>query len=252
MSLIEVRRHGSTALFKLNDPERRNILSPALCRALSAAVREASTVPEVKAIVITGTAPAFCAGADLADLQAARGGETAALHAVYQSFLDVADSPLPTIAAVNGAAIGAGMNLALACDLRIASEDALFDTRFLKIGLHPGGGHSWMLLRALGWAQASRLLLLAASVGAEEAKEIGLVQQVTAPDALVDAALALTARAEALPRDLIVRTKQSMRLAATSDHRAAFAHETEQQLHSLNEPPFIELVQRLQASIAKR
>jgi enoyl-CoA hydratase len=252
MSLVHSRRNGSTVVLTLDDHKRRNILSPELCRELSKAVAAANADAEAKAIVITGAAPAFCAGADLADLEAAAGGETDALYGVYQSFLDLADSPLPTIAAVNGAAIGAGMNLALACDMRIASEDALFDTRFLKIGLHPGGGHSWMLLRAVGWAEAARLLLFARSVRADEARQIGLVQQVTPADGLLAAALELAGRADALPRELILETKASLRLAAASDHRTTYAHETERQLHSLQQPPFIELVQRLQTRIASR
>lgn len=252
MTLVQATRHGATALLKLDDPKRRNILSPALCRELSAAVAEANADDRVKAIVITGAAPAFCAGAHLDDLQAAAGGDTEALHAVYRSFTDVANSALPTIAAVNGAAVGAGMNLALACDLRVASEDASFDTRFLKIGLHPGGGHGWMLLRAVGWAQAARLLLLGQPVRAAEALAIGLVQRVEVPEKLVDCALDWANRAEALPRELIVATKASLRVAAQSDHATTFAHEAEAQMHSLHQPPFAELVRRLQASIAAR
>lgn len=252
MTLIQTTRRGATALLRLNDPGRRNILSPALCRELSAAVAAANADDEVKAIVITGAAPAFCAGADLDDLQAAASGQTDALHAVYQSFNDVANSTLPTIAAVNGAAVGAGMNLALACDLRLASEDASFDTRFLKIGLHPGGGHGWMLLRAIGWAQATRLLLLGHAVRAAEALAIGLVQRVEPPERLVDVALDWAGRNEALPRDLILAAKASLRLAAASDHAATFAHEAEAQMHSLHQPPFADLVRRLQVSIASR
>ena len=249
MTLVQVTRHGTAALIRLDDPKRRNILSPALCRELSAAVANANADLQVKAIVITGAAPAFCAGADLNDLKAAAGGNTEALHAVYQSFTDVANSPLPTIAAVNGAAVGAGMNLALACDMRLASEDASFDTRFLKIGLHPGGGHAWMLLRAVGWAQATRLLLLGRSVRAEDALAIGLVDWVEALERLVEVALEWANCAESLPRELIVATKGSLRLAAASDHATAFAHETEAQKRSLHQPPFAELVRRLQASI---
>jgi enoyl-CoA hydratase len=252
MTLVQATRRGSTALITLADPKRRNILSPALCHELSAAVAKANADDRVKAIVITGAAPAFCAGADLDDLQAAAGGETDALHAVYQSFTDVANSALPTIAAVNGVAVGAGMNLALACDLRLASEDASFDTRFLKIGLHPGGGHGWMLLRAVGWAQATRLLLLGHSIRAAEAEAIGLVQRVEPTERLVEAALDWADRAKALPRELIVATKASLRLAAASDHATTFAHEADAQMHSLRQPPFIELVGRLQGSIAAR
>ncbi len=252
MTLVQTSRRGATALIELDDPQRRNILSPALCRDLSAAVAAANADAEVKAIVITGAGSAFCAGADLDDLQAAAEGETGALHAVYQSFIDVADSALPTIAAVNGAAIGAGMNLALACDIRVASDDAFFDTRFLKIGLHPGGGHGWMLLRAVGWAEATRLLLLGQSVKAAEAFDIGLVQRIVAPDRLADTALELANRSGALPRELILDTKASLRIAAASDHQATFAHETTAQMESLHAAPFKELVRRLRASITSR
>ncbi|MBC2662779.1 enoyl-CoA hydratase/isomerase family protein [Novosphingobium flavum] len=252
MSLVRIDRHDATAVITLDDPRRRNILSPELAQALSAAVAEANAADDVAAIVITGTAPAFCAGADLADLQAAASGDVAAVNLVYRAFLDVADSVLPTIAAVNGAAVGAGMNLALACDLRIAGESASFDTRFLKIGLHPGGGHGWMLLRAVGWAEATRMLLLDRALGAAEAARVGLVQQISPDGELMGDALALAGRAAALPRDLIVRTKASLRLAATSDHQAAFRHETEEQLRSLGEPPFEALVERMKHSIAAR
>ncbi|CAH0349225.1 enoyl-CoA hydratase-related protein [Sphingobium sp. CECT 9361] len=157
--MLRVDKHGAARLLTLNDPKRRNLLSGDLCRAISAAVAEANADPDAKVIVITGAPPAFCAGANLDDLEQAAGGETDTLHAVYNSFMDVAQSALPTIAAVNGPAVGAGLNLALACDMRLASADALFDCRFLKIGLHPGGGHSWMLQRAVGWAHAARMLL---------------------------------------------------------------------------------------------
>ena len=144
------------------------------------------------------------------------------------------------------------MNLALACDMRVASEDASFDTRFLKIGLHPGGGHGWMLLRAVGWAEATRMLLLGQSVQAGEALEVGLAQRVFAPDRLVDAALELANRSEVLPRELIVAAKASLRVAAASDHKATFAHETDAQMESLHAAPFRELVRRLQVSISSR
>lgn len=252
MSQVSIRRIGAVAVLTLEDGRRRNILSPALCRSLSAAVAEVQADPDAKAIVVTGAAPAFCAGADLDDLKAAAAGETDNLHAVYQSFLAVADCPLPTIAAVNGAAVGAGLNLALACDLRIAAEAAVFDTRFLKIGLHPGGGHGWLLLRAVGWPEATRLLLLGQAVDAAEALRIGLVQRVAPAGALLDEAIALARGADALPRELIVATKASLRVAAASDHPASFAHETGEQLASLTRAPFQDLVARLQATIAAR
>lgn len=252
MSLLRVESHGGVRLLVLNDPERRNLLSGELCRQISTAVAEANADPAATAIVITGAAPAFCAGANLDDLQAAAGGDTDTLHAVYRSFLDVANSDLPTIAAVNGPAVGAGLNLALSCDMRLASPAARFDCRFLKIGLHPGGGHSWMLQRAVGWGQAAQMLLLDRALGADEALTTGLVQQVVPNDDLLDSAIALARRTEALPRDLMIRTKQTMRLAAMSDHDAALARETEEQLASLQQPAFKALVARLKGEIGNR
>jgi enoyl-CoA hydratase len=252
MSLLSIRRAGAVTILTLDDPKRRNILSLELCGALSAAVRAAEADEGVKALVFTGAAPAFCAGADLDDLKAAANGNTANVEAVYQSFIDVANCSLPTIAAVNGAAIGAGFNLALACDLRIASDEAMFDTRFLKIGLHPGGGHSWMLLRAVGWAEASRMLLLGKQIYAVEAARIGLVQSVATPARLLEAALELAGSADAAPRDLVLAAKATMRMAAHSSHRQTFEHETHEQLLSLGQPAFQELVSRLQANIGSR
>ena len=252
MSLVQVERHGSVALLRLDDPERRNILSPAMCADLSKAVKAAEDDQEVKALVITGTAPAFCAGADLDDLKAAADGRTESVEAVYQSFMEVADCTLPTIAAVNGAAVGAGLNLALACDIRLASDEASFDTRFLRIGLHPGGGHTWMLLRAIGWAEASQMLLLGRPMRAPEARVAGLVQQIVGPERLIDTAIELGLAADVLPRALITATKASMRLAARSGHHATFEHETGAQLHSLGQPPFQDLVARLKADLGRR
>ena len=252
MSLLKAERHGATLLITLDDPARRNILSGPLCDALSTAIATANDDEDLRAIVITGAGSAFCAGADLDDLEAAADDDTDALHAVYRSFMSVAESELPTIAAVNGPAVGAGMNLALACDMRIASEKAVFDTRFLKIGLHPGGGHGWLLLRAVGWAEATRLLLAGSVVRAEEAKTIGLAQQVASPDLLVEAALKLAEATHEMPRELLVRTKRSLRVAAASDHRRTFEHETVEQLHSMKQPPFRALLQRMKAAVTSR
>lgn len=252
MSLLKADRVGATLLLTLQDPDRRNILSQGLCDELSAAIAAANEDEDLRAIVITGAGSAFCAGADLDDLAAAASGDTVAVHAVYQSFMSVAESKLLTIAAVNGPAVGAGMNMALACDIRIAGANALFDTRFLKIGLHPGGGHSWLLLRAIGWGQAARLLLTSTAVRADEAKEIGLVQQVVAPDLLIEAALKLAEGCSEISRELLIRTKQSLRIAAASDHRRTFEHETAEQLHSMKQPPFRALLQRMKAAITSR
>ncbi len=230
------------AILTLDDPMRRNILSESLCRAMIAGVAQAEADPAVHALIVTGEGKAFCAGADLSDLEAAAQGDDAAVRTVYRSFMAVARCALPTIAAINGAAIGAGLNLALACDMRIASRGAVFDTRFLKIGLHPGGGHGWLLLRAVGWAQASRLLLGGQVLRGEQALGIGLVEQLADDDRLMATALELARPMVATPRALLLRTKASLRLAARSDHDTALVHETAEQAWSLGEPAFAERV----------
>ena len=244
MPLLRTRQEGPVRILTLDDPDRRNILSGELGRALHEAVAVAESDAAVKALVVTGAGPAFCAGADLGDLKAAAAGDTALLEPVYASFLAVANCRLPTIAAVNGPAVGAGFNLALACDMRVAAEEARFDTRFLSIGLHPGGGHSWLLLRAVGWSRATRMLLLGEVLDAYGALAIGLIEWVCDQSELLGAAVALAGGLNDVPREEILATKATLRLAAGAGHAATVAHETEQQLRSLGRPPFRALVAR--------
>jgi enoyl-CoA hydratase len=243
--MVDSELRGGVVVLTLNDAPRRNVLSGALCSALSEAIADAGANPLARAIVIAGASPAFCAGADLDDLAAAAAGRMEPLNAVYKSFMDVAMSPLPTVAAVNGPAVGAGFNLALACDMRIATHTALFDTRFLKLGLHPGGGHAWMLLRAIGWPHTSRLLLAGQAVNSEEAHRIGLVEAVVPEAGLIDHAVEMLRICAAAPRELVLRTKASMRLAQGSDHQTAFLHETAEQKRSLETPEFAGALARI-------
>ncbi|MCB1271351.1 MAG: enoyl-CoA hydratase/isomerase family protein, partial [Microthrixaceae bacterium] len=174
---IRTDRPGDrVAVVTLDDPSRRNALSLQLSADLASTIEALAEDPEVGAVVVTGDGPAFCAGADLTQLgDSAREG----LLAIYEGFLAVARCPLPTIAAVNGPAVGAGMNLALACDLRVASTEARFDCRFLDLGIHPGGGHTWMLRRLLGPQTAAAMVLFSEVLDAGTALERGLVWETT-------------------------------------------------------------------------
>ncbi|WP_028311509.1 enoyl-CoA hydratase-related protein [Derxia gummosa] len=250
MSLVQHRREGGIHRITLDNPARRNLLSVGLCTALIEAVALACEDPAATAIVIDANGRAFCAGADLDDLKAAAAGSTEAVELVYRAFMVVADAPLPTVAVVQGPAVGAGMNLALACDQRIATTGARFDTRFQRIGLHPGGGHGWMLLRAVGWANANRMLLGGQPVDGAEALRIGLVQHCVEPQALAGLLDAELAGLAAAPPGLVRRAKASLRLAARGSHAEAFAHETAQQMWSLQQPAFAARVTAMQASLS--
>ena len=233
------------AVLTLSHPERRNALNIELSGKLVDAVRAAVADDGVGAVVITGEDPAFCAGGDLAELARA---DPATLHTVYAGFLAIAQCPLPTIAAVNGAAVGAGLNLALACDLRLAGPRAKFDARFLSLGLHPGGGYTWMLQRLLGPQAAAALTLFGDVLDATEAARIGLVHRV-AEDVLL-AAVELAGRAAAAPRDLVVATKATMRLTAGAmSHAEAVEIEVRAQAESVRSDQFQERLAALQAKI---
>jgi enoyl-CoA hydratase len=247
---IEVRTETTdrVAVLTVSNPERRNAMNLELSGKLVEALDACRADDGVGAIVITGEDPAFCAGGDLGELATA---DPAVLHRVYAGFLAVAEHPLPTVAAVNGAAVGAGLNLALACDIRLAGRRAKFDARFLPLGLHPGGGYTWMAQRVLGYQRAAAMTLFGEVVDAEEAVRIGLVHRVS--DDVRAAAIELAARAAALPRDLAVTTKASMRLTAgMTTQQQAVEVEVRAQAASVGSEEFQKRLAQLQASISSR
>jgi enoyl-CoA hydratase len=207
MPLLEVEVEAGVGLLRLNDPGRRNALTAPLVEEIVAAVAALEADAGVGALVVTGAAPAFCAGADLSDLGASRASREEGLRRIYEGFLAVARSPLPTIAAVNGAAVGAGMNLALGCDVRVAGRSARFDTRFLQLGLHPGGGHTWMLQRIVGPQAAMATLLFGEVLDGEAAARAGLVWRCVDDADLLGAALAMARRCAESPHELARRMK---------------------------------------------
>lgn len=241
---VLLERHDRVAVLTVSDVARRNALSVSLSAELADAVARCEADEGIGALVVTGAPPAFCAGADLSLLGA--GADPAerehGLRAVYAGFLAVAQCELPTIAAVNGAAVGAGLNLALACDVRLAGPSARFDARFLRLGLHPGGGMTWMAQRALGAQAAAAMALFGEVVDAAEAQRIGLAYRIVDGD-LVAAAVELAAGAAAAPRDLVVATKRTMRTtAALTDHAEAVETELGPQVRSLASPEFAQRI----------
>ena len=214
------------AVVTVNDPDRRNAVTDAMSQQLKDAVERAEADSDVHAVVVTGAGRAFCAGADLSALgAAAREG----LERIYAGFMAVGRCTLPTIAAVNGAAVGAGMNLALAADVRIAGPHAMFDPRFQKLGIHPGGGATWMLQRSVGPQVARAALLFGMRFDAQTAVDHGLALRV-ADDPLA-AALELAAGPAAAPREVVLATKASMRATAIPGFNEVENHNAANNLH---------------------
>lgn len=246
--ISEVRE--GVAWLTLNNPAERNTLTAPMVVEIIAAMDAFEADEQVGAVVVTGAGTAFCAGADLGNLQTAT---RESLAHVYEGFLRIARSPLPTLAAVNGAAVGAGMNLALGCDVRLASTRAKFDTRFLQIGLHPGGGHTWMQRRIVGPQATMAAVVFGQVLDGEEAARIGLVYRCVAEDALLEQAQAFARGAASAPRELAILTKRTIQdMADVATHPDAVAREVEPQLWTVQQPWFEERIAALRARISGR
>ena len=156
------------------------------------------------------------------------------LNEIYSGFLAVASSPIPTIAAIHGPAVGAGMNLALACDIRIVTPEAEFDTRFTKLGIHSGGGHTWLLQRYLNWEQSVSALIFGRSLKGREAVDVGLALECVEEEELEERCLSICDGIRLIPRELLEETKKSLALANTgSSHAEMVQHEFSAQANSL-------------------
>jgi enoyl-CoA hydratase len=231
------------ATVTLNEPERRNAISYDLADKIRETFDALETDERVGAVLVTGAPPAFCAGAVLGNLAKA---DERSLRRVYGAFLKVRDSSLPTVAAVNGPAVGAGLNLALACDLRICGTSALFDARFLDIGLHPGGGVTWMLQRQLGEAAATAMLLFGQCIDGPTAARIGLAWSCVDDGELLATAGQIAARAARPPRDLTREMKRTLRrVERMTSHADVLEVELDRQLWSAAKPWFSERTARL-------
>lgn len=238
------------ATLTLNNPEARNTLTAPMVAEILTAMDAIEADPTVGAVVVTGAGPAFCAGADLGNLKEAT---RESLTNIYEGFLRIARSPLPTVAAVNGAAVGAGMNLALGCDVRIVAERAKFDTRFLQIGLHPGGGHTWMLRRIVGPQAALAAVVFGQVWDGAEAVRVGLAYECVPDDQLATRAHEFARGAVSAPRELAEVVKQTIAdMAGVATHPEAIDREIEPQLWTTQQPWFAERIAKLQAKISQR
>ncbi|SDN75447.1 enoyl-CoA hydratase [Lentzea jiangxiensis] len=246
MAEVLLEHHDSVAVITINDPDRRNALTIDLSQELHDKVKQAEQ--EANALIVTGAPPAFCAGADLTQLG---NSKDEGLKQIYRGFLAVAEASIPTIAAVNGAAVGAGLNLALAADVRIAGPKARFDARFLQLGIHPGGGMTWMLQRITNRQTATAMTLFGQILDADEAVRVGLAHS-RAEDPLAAAREMARAAADA-PAGLVRTIKATMRLTdAMQDHGHAVETELRPQVTSIDTPEFAARLAAMKARISGR
>ncbi len=219
---IQLIRDGHVATLKLNRPDTRNAMSIGMGDEVQRAVEEVRADSDIRVLVVTGEGKAFSAGGDLGMLAADAGvdgpkGQPA--HGMggpprdfYKRYLSVATLPIPTVAAINGHAIGAGMCFALACDLRIAASDAKLGMTFTKLGIHPGMGATYFLPRLIGTARACDLLFTGRVIDAEEAEQMGILNRIVAREGL-------PAAVETLPEELAAAAPIAVRLVKRAVYR---------------------------------
>ena len=218
-SFLQTTREGAIVTLTMNQPETRNALTGnnAVQEFVDAcdAIRLDTTI---RCVIVTGAGPVFCSGGNVKDMQRFfnqdikpdlireeyRNGIQRLPKALYN--LDV-----PVIAAINGPAIGAGLDLTCMCDIRIASDKATFAESFVKVGIVPGDGGAWLLPRAVGMSKASEMAFTGEALNAQEALACGLVSRVVAPDALMDEALKLARKITANPGAVLRMTKRLLR-----------------------------------------
>jgi 2-(1,2-epoxy-1,2-dihydrophenyl)acetyl-CoA isomerase len=228
--LYEVK--DGIATLTLNRPERLNALGDTLREDLQDAVTRASDDPEVRVMIVTGAGKGFCSGGDVKAMSERKesGSGRPILEKVApgrdRTVLAFRDSPKPVIAAVNGAAAGAGMNLALCCDMRLASTAAKFAQAFVRRGLHPDWGGTYFLPRVIGTAKAAELIFTGEVIDAQEALRLGIVSAVHPPEELMPAALALARKIADGPPIAIRLAKRSIYHNLDCDLRQALEFET--------------------------
>lgn len=226
--MLSVDDRAGVRYLTLDRPDVRNALNLALILALRQAVQQAKT-DKVRCLAITGSGKAFCAGGDVAEwAEVEARGESATFPWVGEMhglILDVAGFPAPAVAWINGAAVGAGLDLALACDFRLAADSARFQCAYTRMAICPDAGGTWLLPRLIGLEQAKRFAFTAEFWSAAEALARGLVTEVHGADGLAEACRSFAERLAAGPSIANAETKRLMETAAARDLRAQLAEE---------------------------
>lgn len=244
--LLIVRQESGVGVITLNDPARRNAVSAELSLAVAASVHEL-TAAGCGAIVVTAKRPVFSAGGALEDLLE----DPVPLADMYEGFIALAQAPVPTLAVVDGPAVGAGVNFALSCDVVIATPRAVFDPCFLDVGIHPGGAHLWRMERRIGRQATASLVLLGEKLSGEQAAARGLAWACVASDDAEETAMAMARRAAERDHELVSRAKATMRAGdAITDPMDALRIEREAQQWAISRPEFGDRIARIRERVA--
>jgi enoyl-CoA hydratase/carnithine racemase len=222
-------RTGDVVTLTLNRPDVRNAMTVELTEAFSDAVEAIRADATVRAVVVTGAGSAFCAGGDLSWINPGPGANVpdmrAKMRSFYPRFLAVRSLDVPVIAAINGAAVGAGLCMAMACDIRIAAQDALLSAPFTKLGMHPGMAATYLLTRLIGTGRASEMLFTARGIDGTDAERIGLVNRAVPRESVVDVAAEMAAEIAANAPIPMGMTKRAIYLAEHADMGAMLEYE---------------------------
>ena len=251
-AFLKIEREGAVLTATLNHPETRNALThPSQMNELVDLCRQVRADGSIKAMVLTGEGSAFCAGGNVKDMRDRGGIFAGSPFEIRESYrnsiqripLALYELDVPVVAAINGPAIGAGLDLACMCDIRVASTKALFAESFVKVGIVPGDGGAWLLPRVINMQRASLMAFTGEAIDADKALDWGLVAEVVSPERLLEHAQELAQRIAANPAHALRLTKrllregQHMRLDSLLELSAAYqalAHHTDDHLESVN------------------
>jgi enoyl-CoA hydratase/carnithine racemase len=229
--------HGHTMVLTVSNPEHRNALGPEMYAAGVEAFNAADSNPDVRSVVITGAGTTFCAGGNLQRLldnrQKDRSHQEQSIENLHAWIEAIRSFPKPVIAAVEGAAAGAGFSLALACDFIVAADNAIFVAAYSNVGLSPDGGCSWHLGRALPRQLVNELLMCGERVGAQRLQSVGVVNKVTPAGGALEEALALAARLNERAPNVIASIKELVGDAGSLDLHAQLAGERRHMVDNL-------------------
>lgn len=243
---VQLELQGSTALITLNRPDVLNAMSVELTTELCQIFNGLCGNDEVRVVVLTGAGRAFCAGGDVKQMATILDSGNPADHfrdplVIYNRLITtMRELPKPIIAAVNGMAAGAGFNLALACDVRIASESAVFSQAFIRIGLIPDCGGTFFLPRIVGAARALEFMLTAEPIDAERAKELGIVNMVVKEQELLETAQFFATQAANMPTATIGRLKKLINASLSNTLEEQLNLEAQMQLECAKSKDFVE------------